>query len=142
MGSFDGAEVSELVGLFILNSLQKLFGKTVGLYRDDGLSVLNTNSGRLCDKARKDILHTFNELGLSITALTNQTSTNFLDVTFDLTNGTYKPHRKPNNFTLTVPPTTHRLSYENFPTQLTNGLTHYLVTNKRLTQKHRNTTTP
>ena len=38
-----------------------------------------------------------------------------------------------NHFTLTAPPTTHRLSCENFPTQLTNGLTHYLATNKRLT---------
>jgi hypothetical protein len=33
MGSFDGAEVCELVGLFILNTLEKRFGKDVGLYR-------------------------------------------------------------------------------------------------------------
>ena len=38
MGSYDGAEVCELVGIFILNILAKLFGKSnVGLYRDDGL---------------------------------------------------------------------------------------------------------
>ena len=64
---------------------------------NDGLAALSSKSGRLCDKARKDLSHTFNELGLSITALTNQTSTNFIDVTFDLTNGTYKPYRKPND---------------------------------------------
>ena len=52
---------------------KKLFGKNVGLYRDDGLTVLNTESGRLYDKTSKDLSHTFNELGLSIIALTNQT---------------------------------------------------------------------
>ena len=32
MGNFDGAEVGELVGLFLLHSLQKRFGKNIGLY--------------------------------------------------------------------------------------------------------------
>ena len=78
LGSYDGAEICELVGLFILNSLQTLFGKNVGLYRDDGLAVLNTKSGRLGDKARQDLKRTFNDLGLNITTLTNQQSRNFL----------------------------------------------------------------
>ena len=90
MGSYDGAEICELIGLFILNSLQELFGKDVGSYRDDGLAVLNTKSGRLCEKAKKDLTRKFNELGLSITAL-NQQRTNFLDITFDRANDTYKP---------------------------------------------------
>ena len=34
IGSFDGAEICELVGLFILNHLGKRFGKeNIGLYR-------------------------------------------------------------------------------------------------------------
>ena len=32
MGSYHGAEICELIGLFILNSLQNLFGKDIGLY--------------------------------------------------------------------------------------------------------------
>ncbi len=32
----------------------------------------------------------------------NQLTTNFLDLTFDLTNGTYKPYRKPNDEPLFV----------------------------------------
>ena len=48
---YDGAEVCDLAGLFILNSLQTLFGKDV-LYRDDGLTVLNTKSGRLSENER------------------------------------------------------------------------------------------
>ena len=62
-----------------------------------GLVLLDTKSGRLSDKARKDLTHAFNELGLNITAQANQLSTNFLDITFDLSNGTYKPYRKPND---------------------------------------------
>ena len=38
MGSYDGAEVCELVGLFILNDICNEYGKhNIGLYRDDGL---------------------------------------------------------------------------------------------------------
>ena len=40
MGSYDGAEVCELVGLFILKHLGEKFGKeNIGLYRDDGLAM-------------------------------------------------------------------------------------------------------
>ena len=58
MGSYDGAEACELIGLFILNTLKDRFGKDVGLYRDDGLAVINTRSGRLqvCDRERKELL--------------------------------------------------------------------------------------
>ena len=97
MGSFDGAEVCELVGLFILNSLQERFGENVGLYRDDGLAVVNTRSGRLCDKERKELIRIFDYFGLKITVQTNQQRTNFLNLTFDLTEGIYKPYRKPND---------------------------------------------
>ena len=40
MGSFDGAEVYELVGLLILSKLKCEFdNKDIGLYRDYGLAV-------------------------------------------------------------------------------------------------------
>ena len=97
MGSYDGAEVCELIGLFVLDTLKDRFGYDIGLYRDDGLATLNTRSGRLNDKARKDLEHIFNDFGLNITVLTNQLQTNFLDLTLDLANNTYKPYRKPND---------------------------------------------
>ena len=77
--------------------LKATFGNNIGLYRDDGLILLDTKSGRLSDKARKDLTHAFDKLGLNITAQANQLITNFLDITFDLPNGTYKPYRKPND---------------------------------------------
>ena len=42
MGFFDGAEVCELIGLFILEELEEL-GIEVGIYRDDGLAVSDQN---------------------------------------------------------------------------------------------------
>ena len=41
MGSYDGAEVCQLVGAYLLNNLGHIIDKTgVGLYRDNGLGVL------------------------------------------------------------------------------------------------------
>jgi hypothetical protein len=55
MGSYDGAEICELVGLFILSKLEAKFGKNqVGLYRDDGLAILKARRARSADKASKD----------------------------------------------------------------------------------------
>ena len=96
MGSFDGAEICELVGLFILNTLKDRFNN-IGLYRDDGLAAIKTTSGRLADKARKQLIETFNKFGLKMTATANMRRVSFLDVTLDFTDGTYKPYRKPND---------------------------------------------
>ena len=98
MGSFDGAEVCELVGLYILDKLTSLTSKSsIGLYRDDGLAVIRGSSGRRFDKLRKDITSLFKAEGLNITIETNLLTTDFLDVTFDLPNGRYYPFRKPGN---------------------------------------------
>ena len=102
-GSYDGAEVCENIGLFLLHSLSKRFGKdNYGLYRDDGLAVLTSCSGPQADKARKDLIKIFKDNGLNITVETNLLATDFLDVHFNLQNGIYKPFRKPNDTPLYV----------------------------------------
>ena len=88
MGSFDGAEICELVGLYVLNILSRKFGaENIGLYRDDGLACFHGINGSKADKIRKDIIKIFNDLGLKITILTNIKTVYFLDITFDLTSG-------------------------------------------------------
>ena len=52
MGSYDGAECCEIVGLFILSKLEPIFGQHVGLYRDDGLGVL-CHSGPESEQIKK-----------------------------------------------------------------------------------------
>ena len=98
MGSYDEAEVCELVGLFLLNELNELFGKdNVGLYRDDGLAIVKNASGPQMDKLRKKIIAMFKKYDLKITTETNLSSIDILDVFFDLSKNTYSPFRKPGN---------------------------------------------
>ena len=53
-------------------------------------------------RTRKDITREFKKQGLSISISTNLKICNFLDVTLNLTDGTYYPYRKPNNETLYI----------------------------------------
>ena len=63
MGSFDGAGICELVGLFILTKLEGMFAKeVVGLYRVDGLAIIKIKSARLADKSRKESHECFKPL--------------------------------------------------------------------------------
>ena len=69
MGSYDGAEVCELVGLYMLHKLTTAIRNgNIGLYRDDGLAAFRNTSARSLDKARKVISQILGELGLQITA--------------------------------------------------------------------------
>ena len=82
IGSYDGAEICELVGLFILNHKEN-----IGLYRDYGLAIIKNKSARLADKTRKELHKAFEQFGLKITAESNLHVVNFPDVTFDLSTG-------------------------------------------------------
>ena len=68
-----------VVGLFILNHLEKSFGKkNIGLYRDNGLAIIKNKSARLADKTRKELHKAFEQFGLKITAESNLHVVNFL----------------------------------------------------------------
>ena len=96
MGSYDSAEVCELVGAFMLSKLRDIH-ENIGLYRDDGLAALEGIPARRVDAVRKDIIKTFKMYGLSITVESNLKVVNFLDVTFNLYSGKFYPYRKPND---------------------------------------------
>ena len=98
MGSFDGAEVCELVGLCLLNILKNEFGgKNIRLYRDNDLSCFENKSGLKLEKIKKEICKIFKDNGLNITIETNFLITEYLDVTVNLKTGKYYPYRKQNN---------------------------------------------
>jgi hypothetical protein len=93
MGSFDGAEVCELVGLFILNNLCDKYGKdNIGLYRDDGLVIFKNTTGTQAERIKKDLTRRFKKHGLKITIQTNLKIVNYIDVTFNLENESYYPY--------------------------------------------------
>ena len=85
MGCYDGAEVCELVGTYILNKLKNVTNKdNIGLYRDDGLGILQNIPKTEIEWKKKQIVKVFKDCGLSITTKCNLKSIDFLDVTFDL----------------------------------------------------------
>ena len=103
MGAYDGAEVCELVGSFILYQLgSKYESKDIGLYRDDGLAVFENVSGPEAERIKKDFQKVFRRNGLGITIQCNKKIVDYLDVTFNLNDGTYRPYRKPNDETTYV----------------------------------------
>ena len=98
MGSYDGPEVCELVGIYVLNTLANKYDKNnIGLYRKNGLAAFKNTSGSKADKIKKDITRIFKESSLRITIQTNLKVVNFLDITLNLNNGKCYPYQKPNN---------------------------------------------
>ena len=95
IGAFDGAEAAELVGLMLLSKVQNIF-PGAGLYRDDGLAVTEM-SGPEVTRAEKKLRKLFKDHGLQVTTIVGQTETDFLDVLFNLEDGSFRPFRKPND---------------------------------------------
>ena len=98
MGCYDGAEISELLGIYFQNELCKLMSKKhFGLYWDDARGTLRNTFGPEADRKRESIVKIFKECGLSITCEVNKKIVDFLDVRFNLNEQTYEPYRKPSN---------------------------------------------
>ena len=125
MGSFDGAETCEIVGLFMLSQLQKELGSDIGLYRDDGLAVVS-NTRRETEQIKKRICTIFKNNNLKITIEANKKIVNYLDVTLNLSNNTYSPYKKPNDIPVYVstlsnhPPSVLRAIPNGINTRLSN----------------------
>ena len=100
MGSYDGAETTDLVGLFLLHQLKHL-PVNLGLYRDDGLAV-SALTNRLTEKLWQQIKRVYEDNGLKVTAEVNKKVVDFLDVTFDLNTGRHKPFMKANTTLLYI----------------------------------------
>ena len=100
MGSFDGAEICELVGLYLLQLMRDSFpGINFGLYRDDGLGVTTGINGANLERLKKDVVKLFKQSGhgLQITIKTDLEQVDFLDVTLNLKSDRYWPFNKPNS---------------------------------------------
>ena len=95
IGSYDGAEVCELIGIFMLSLIGNKYNpNNIGLYRDDGLAVFENTSGPQSEKIKKTFQKIFKNKGLDIIINSNMKILNYLDVT--LNDGSYCPYKKPN----------------------------------------------
>ena len=101
MGSYDGAETCELVGKYLLHKINQLFNNEleVGLYRDDGLAILRNKSACQANRIAKSLIAEFKKYGLKIIVDQGLKVTNFLDITLNPYDGSYRPYAKPNNTT-------------------------------------------
>jgi hypothetical protein len=100
MGSYDGAETCEVVGLYLLSQMVTL-NVAPGLYRDDGL-VLCKGTPSQIEKTKKKIEAIYRKNNLKITIVANSKIVNFLDVTFNLNTCEYCPYMKPGNTPLYI----------------------------------------
>ena len=111
MNSYDGAELCELLGLYLVDLLNKEFGKqNIIIYGDDGLSFFENISGPDADKIKKTLFTTFKSNGLSITRECSFIVTDFLDVTFDLKSATISIENQTMNscISINIPTTLHQ----------------------------------
>ena len=100
MGAYDGAEVCELVGTFLLHTLAQKYPKEkMGLYRDDGLATFMNTSGPQNERIKKDFQRIFKEKGLDLVIVCNRKSVDYLDVTLNLSDGSHRPFHKPDDET-------------------------------------------
>ena len=103
MGSYNGAKICELAGLYIPRILEEKYGKDkIGLYRDDGLACFENVSDSQAERIWKELISIFKtEFKLNITSETNLKIVNFLDVTWNLNTRTHEPYLQKN---LTITP--------------------------------------
>ena len=103
MGSYDGAEICELIGIYLLHLVNDKFPEiSFGLYRDDGLGSYSKMPGPRTEKIRKDVIKLFKDNGFSITINMDMTTVNFLDVIMNISTHQYKPYHKPNDTPLYI----------------------------------------
>ena len=103
MGAFDGAEVCELVGTYLLSLISQTYEKKdIGLYRDDGLAVFKNRSGPQNERIKKKIQQIFKDKGLEAVIQCNRKIVDYLDITFNLNDGSFRPCRKPEDETLYI----------------------------------------
>ena len=98
MGGYDGGDVCELGGIFMLNKISEKYDKNdIGLYRDDGLAILKNISGPESERIKKNFESLFKKYGLQIIIECNKKVVDFLDATFNLKDETCKLYEKPDN---------------------------------------------
>ena len=66
----------------------------MGLYRDDGIIYIPDSNGPQTSSIQKKIIRAFKLLGFRIQIASNLKIVDFLDVTLNLNNGTFKPFSK------------------------------------------------
>ena len=93
IGAYDDAELCELVGIFLSEKISDICNEgDIGLYRDDGLAIFRNKSGTELEKIIKKLQRLLKEYDLEITAESKQKLVNYLNITLNLKDGTFRPY--------------------------------------------------
>ena len=72
IGAYDGAEICELVGCVLLYNINKIMEpNNHGLYRDDGLIIVDKSTPRKCNGIRKKLYKLFDDFGFRLDVTTD-----------------------------------------------------------------------
>ena len=83
---------------FFIRKISEICNKgDSGLYRDDGLAVFRKKSGTHLEKIKKKLQRLFKVYDLEVIAESNLKILNYLDVTLNLKDGTFRPYHKPSD---------------------------------------------
>ena len=97
-GAYGGAEVCGLVGTFLLDKIsEKYYQNSIDLYHDNRLSLFKNKSDTQLERIKKNLQKTFKDFGLKILAEPNIRIVNYLDMTLNLNNGSFKPYHIPDD---------------------------------------------
>ena len=75
--------------------MKNVYKNSIDLYREDGLSVFKNKSGTQLERIKKNLQKLFKDFGLEILAESNLRIVNYLNVTLNVNNGSFKPYHKP-----------------------------------------------
>ena len=95
MGVYDGAEVCELVETILLNKISEKYDKNNIV--TDGLSVFKSKSGTQLERIKKSLQKTPKDFSLEIVEESSLRIVNYLDVTLNLNDGSFRPYHKPDD---------------------------------------------
>ena len=85
MFAYDGAEVCEHVGSFLVYALSLKYNKTnIGFYKDDRLAVFRNVSSTHCKKIKKEFQKLFWQHGSKLIIKCNIKIVDFLDITLNV----------------------------------------------------------
>ena len=104
MDSFNGAEVCELIGLFLLDMQpqRQIRQKQRWTLRRRRAGTSKKHKPTTIRTGKKDITRELKKQGLKMSISANLKICNFLDVTLNLTDGTHYPYKKPQNETVYI----------------------------------------
>ena len=99
MGGYDSAEIADLGDLYISKTLSRIVDPIqIGLFNNDSILYIPSSDGPKVSSIQKKIIRAFKFLGFKIKISSDIKIANSLDVTLNLSDNSYRPFLKTNQY--------------------------------------------